>query len=201
MAVAGAGLSSLYFPAFGRHFSPNEKVLIGVMGTNGRGLEHIKSYTKIPNVEIGWICDVEDTARNKGLDLVEKLTGKRPAAVTDLRKLLENKDLDALTIAAPDHWHAPAAILACAAGKHAYVEKPCGHNPAEGEMLVAAARKHDKRVQHGTQRRSWPKVVEAIDRMKSGELGKVLLSRGWYNNTRPETGKRTPTSVPAGLNC
>src|ERR1700712_3265111 len=123
MAAAGVGLSAMNFPVFGRNFSPNEKVLIGVMGTNGRGLEHIKSYTKIPNVEIGWICDVEDTARAKGVDLVEKLTGKKPIAVTDLRKVLENKDLNALSIAAPDHWHTPAAILACAAGKHVYVEK------------------------------------------------------------------------------
>ncbi len=112
MAAAGVGLTAMNFPLFGRNFSPNEKVLVGVMGTNGRGLEHIKAYTKIPNVEIGWICDVEDTARNKGLDLVEKLTGKKPAAVNDIRKLLEIKDLDALTIAAPDHWHTPAAIMA-----------------------------------------------------------------------------------------
>src|SRR5450432_903623 len=101
IAAAGAGLSTLNFPAFGRNFSPNDKVLIGVMGTNGRGLEHIKAYTKIPNVEIGWICDVEDKARNKGIDLVEKLTGKKPAGITDIRKLLEIKDLTALTIAAP----------------------------------------------------------------------------------------------------
>ncbi len=146
MAAAAAGLSTLRFPLFGNSISPNDKVLLGVMGTNGRGLEHIRSLTKIPNVEIGWICDVEDAARAKGVDLVQELTGKKPVAVTDMRKLLDNKDLDALTIAAPDHWHAPAAILACSAGKHVYVEKPCGHNPAEGEMLIKAARTHKRYV-------------------------------------------------------
>ena len=200
MAAAGLGLSAMQFPVFGRNFSANEKVLIGVMGTNGRGLEHIKSYTKIPNVEIGWICDVEETARNKGIDLVEKLTGKKPAAVTDLRKLLENKDLDALTIAAPDHWHAPAAIMACAAGKHAYVEKPCGHNPAEGELLIKAARTHKRYVQMGAQRRSMPRLIDAMKQVHEGIIGNPYFAKGWYANNRKSIGTGKVIPVPATLN-
>jgi len=199
MAAAGLGLSAMQFPAFGRRFAANEKVLIGVMGTNGRGLEHIKSYTKIPNVEIGWVCDVEETARNKGISLVEKLTGKKPAAVTDIRKLLENKDLDALTIAAPDHWHAPAAIMACAAGKHAYVEKPCGHNPAEGELLIKAARTHKRYVQMGAQRRSMPHLKDAMKQVHEGIIGNTYFAKGWYANNRKPIGSGKIIPVPATL--
>jgi predicted dehydrogenase len=200
MAAAGVGLSTVNFPLFGRNFSPNEKVLIGVMGTNGRGLEHIKSYTKIPNVEIAWICDVEEVARNKGMDLVEKLTGKKPTGITDLRKLLENKDLDALTIAAPDHWHAPAAILACAAGKHVYVEKPCGHNPAEGELLIKAARKYKRHVQMGAQRRSMPSLMDAMKQVHEGVIGNAYFAKGWYANNRKPIGTGKVIPVPANLN-
>ncbi|MEP6748379.1 MAG: Gfo/Idh/MocA family oxidoreductase [Bacteroidota bacterium] len=199
MAAAGAGLS-LQFPLFGRSIAPNEKVVIGIMGTNGRGLEHIKSYTKIPNVEIAYICDVEDVARAKGVDLVEKLTGKRPIAVTDFRKILDNKDLDALSVAAPDHWHTPAAILACAAGKHVYVEKPCGHNPEEGEKLIKAARKFNRHVQMGDQRRSMPRLMEAMKQIHEGVIGNAYFAKGWYANNRKPigTGKKIP--VPANLN-
>ncbi len=200
IAAAGIGLSAIQFPVFGRNFSANEKVLIGVMGTNGRGLEHIKSYTNIPNVEIGWICDVEETARNKGISLVEKLTGKKPTAVTDVRKLLENKDLDALTIAAPDHWHAPAAIMACNAGKHAYVEKPCGHNPAEGELLVKAARTHKRYVQMGAQRRSMPRLKEGMKQVHEGIIGNAYFAKGWYANNRKPIGTGKVIPVPATLN-
>lgn len=199
LATAGAGLS-LQFPLFGRNISPNEKVVIGIMGTNGRGLEHIKSFTKIPNVEIAYICDVEDNARAKGVDLVEKLTGKKPIAVTDFRKILDNKDLDALAIAAPDHWHAPAAILACTAGKHVYVEKPCGHNPDEGEKLIKAARKYKRHVQMGDQRRSMPQLIEAMKQVHDGVIGNAYFAKGWYANNRKPigTGKKIP--VPANLN-
>lgn len=200
MAAAGLGLSAMNFPVFGRNFAANEKVLIGVMGTNGRGLEHIKSYTKIPNVEIGWICDVEETARNKGINLVEKLTGKKPQAVTDVRKLLENKDLTALTIAAPDHWHAPAAIMACNAGKHAYVEKPCGHNPAEGEMLIKSARAHKRYVQMGAQRRSMPNLKEGMKQVHEGVIGNTYFAKGWYANNRKPIGIGKKIPVPSTLN-
>ena len=200
MAAAAAGLSTLHFPMFGRHFSPNDKVLLGVMGTNGRGLEHIRSLTKIPNVEIGWICDVEDSARAKGVDLVQELTGKKPVALTDIRKLLENKDMDALTIAAPDHWHAPAAIMACSAGKHVYVEKPCGHNPAEGEMLIKAARMHKRHVQMGNQRRSMPHHLQVMKMIQEGIIGNAYFAKGWYANNRKPIGTGKIIPAPSSLN-
>ena len=196
LAAAGVGFSALHFPLFGRNISPGEKVVIGIMGTNGRGLEHIKSFTKIPNVEIAYICDVEDAARAKGIDLVEKLTGKKPMAVTDFRKILDNKDLDALAIAAPDHWHAPAAILACAAGKHVYVEKPCGHNPEEGEKLIKAARKYNRHVQMGDQRRSMPRLMDAMKQVHEGVIGNAYFAKGWYANNRKPIGIGKKIPVP-----
>ena len=102
-------------------------------------------------------------------------------------------------VAAPDHWHAPAAILACQAGKHVYVEKPCCHNPREGELAIAAARRHKRVVQVGTQRRSWPGVIEGIDKLRTGAIGRVLYSRGWYNNRRASIGHGKPAPVPAWL--
>ena len=198
--AAGAGLAGWHFPAFGRSFAPNEKVIIGVMGTNGRGLEHIRSFTKIPNVAIAYICDVEDGARAKGVELVEQLTGKKPTAVTDFRKILENKDLDGLAIAAPDHWHTPAAILACAAGKHVYVEKPCGHNPEEGELLIKAAARYKRHVQMGNQRRSMPNHLQVMKKIREGIIGNAYFAKGWYANNRKPIGTGKTMAAPSTLN-
>ncbi len=129
-----------------------------------------------------------------------KTQGGRPYENnTDFRRILDDSAVDALVIAAPDHWHSPAAILACQAGKHVYVEKPCSHNPHEGELLVKAARKHDRVVQHGTQRRSWPAVVEAIQRLKEGIIGPVRFARCWYLNDRGSIGHGKEAAVPDWL--
>lgn len=196
LATAGTALS---FPLFGRNVAPGNKVVVAVMGTNGRGQEHIKSLTNIKNVEIAYICDVEDKALAKGLDLAEKRNGKRPQGVKDFRTILDNKDIDAITIATPDHWHTPAAIMACAAGKHVYVEKPCGHNPAEGEMLVKAARKYNRHVQMGNQRRSMPNLMSIMKEVREGLIGNAYFARGWYANGRKPIGTGKVIPVPANL--
>jgi predicted dehydrogenase len=123
-----------------------------------------------------------------------------PNAAPDFRKALEDKSLEALVIAAPDHWHAPAAILACKAGKHVYVEKPCAHNPHEGELLVAAARKYNRHVQMGSQRRSWPNVMEAVKAVQNGIIGRVYFGKGWYTNNRPSIGTGKKMEIPSWLN-
>ncbi len=199
LAAAGMGMASIKFPAFGRNFSPNEKVALAIMGTNGRGLEHIKSLTKIPNVEIAYVCDVEENALAKGVNLVEKITGKRPRAVKDFRNILDNKDIDGITVATPDHWHTPAAILACAAGKHVYVEKPCGHNPEEGERLTKAARKYNRHVQMGNQRRSMPNLISIMKEVHDGLIGNAYFARGWYANNRKTIGTGKVIAVPQNL--
>jgi len=198
IAGAGIGLTGLSLKTFARKPAA-DKIRIAVIGTNGRGLAHIEAYHTIPNVEIAYICDVEEKALAKGINLAEKLNGKRPKAIKDFRAILDDKYLDAVSIATPDHWHTPAAILACAAGKQVYVEKPCGHNPEEGEMLVAAANKYNRLVQMGNQRRSWPNITEAMKAIHDGIIGEVYFGSGWYANNRGSIGHGKVVPVPANL--
>ena len=138
------------------------------MGVNSRGEFLAKTLAAFPDVEIAYICDVDTKVYDRVSAEIEKITGKKPAFVGDIRKLLEKKDFDALVIAAPDHWHAPATILACQAGKHVYCENPCSHNPHEGEMSVAAAAKYDRIVQLGTQRRSFVNINKMVNDLHGG---------------------------------
>ncbi|MDA1274865.1 MAG: Gfo/Idh/MocA family oxidoreductase [Verrucomicrobia bacterium] len=188
-AALGAGiLASGPFVSINAAESPNKKIVVGVMGTNGRGMAHIDAYLSLPNTEVAYVCDVDSRAIEKAAAAVVRRNQKRPQGVSDFRQILDDPAVDVLSVAAPNHWHAPATILACSAGKHVYVEKPGSHNPREGEMMVAAARKHNRVVQMGNQRRSWPHIIEAIHRLRSGEIGRVLFARTWYNNLRPSIG-------------
>src|SRR6266540_2731241 len=196
-ALVGAGLATIGQVASLGAAGANKKIVVAVMGTNGRGMDHIRSYLALPDVEIGYVCDVDSRALDKGTDAVGRKQEKKPKGVKDFREVLEDKSVDVLSIAAPNHWHAPATILACAAGKHVYVEKPCCHNPHEGELMVAAARKHNRVVQMGNQRRSWPWMIQAIDRLRDGEIGRVTFARCWYNNARGSIGHGKQMAVPS----
>ncbi|GAB4112548.1 MAG: Gfo/Idh/MocA family oxidoreductase [Thermoflexibacter sp.] len=179
--------------------SPNDKVIIGAMGTNSRGFFVARMFAKLPNVEIGYICDVDSKVLEKTIADIEKVSGKRPKGYTDIRKMLEEKDLDAIMVATPDHWHAPAALMAVKAGKHVYLEKPCSHNPAEGEILVEASAKYNKLIQMGSQRRSFPKVIQAMQELKEGIIGRPYFAKGWYANARKPIGIGKVTAVPSHL--
>lgn len=179
--------------------SPNDLVLLGLMGTNGRGADLAYGFTAQTGAEIAYVCDVDERAVAKGIKAATQRQAREPEGVKDFRRILDDKAVDVLVIAAPDHWHGPATILACAAGKHVYVEKPASHNAREGELMVAAARKHSRVVQLGTQRRSMPGVVAAIQKLQAGAIGRVLFARGWYNNQRPSIGHGKPAPVPAWL--
>jgi predicted dehydrogenase len=196
-AILGAGLAA-YGTArgLGAAETPGEKVRVGVVGL-GRGLDLVKGFMALPGAEVRYICDVDDARISHAMGQI-KGDGK-PETVKDFRKILDDKAIDAVAIATPDHWHAPLAILACAAGKHVYVEKPVCHNPHEGEMMVAAARAHKRIMQAGTQRRSYSRVIEAIEKVKSGVIGKVHFSRGWYAADRGSIGHGKEMSPPAGL--
>lgn len=196
--LAGAGLF-LAPNVFSFVGSPNEKVIVGVMGTNSRGFYLARMLAKLPNVEVGYICDVDETVLSKTVAEIEKETGKKPKGFKDVRAMLDTKDLDALVIAAPDHWHAPAALLGVKAGKHVYVEKPCSHSPAEGELLVAAAAKYNKLIQMGSQRRTFPKVMEGIQALKDGVIGRVYFAKGWYANGRKPIGFGKVATPPSTL--
>jgi len=198
--VLGAGLASgAALPAPAQTRGANDKIILGFMGVNSRGRDLANGFSTVEGCEIAYICDVDERAIGKTIEAVGKRQQKAPQGVRDFRKILDDPAVDALVIAAPDHWHGPATILACDAGKHVYVEKPASHNPREGEKMIAAARKHNKVVQLGTQRRSQPSVMEAVSKVRGGEIGRVLFARGWYNNSRPTIGRGQTTSAPEWL--
>jgi len=199
MLAAGAAVVSMS-PAILRAAGANDRLRVAVIGCNGRGKDVVRGLLGVPNLEISHICDVDGRAIKKGLEAAaEKQSAPTPKTESDLRRVLEDKDVDAVAIAMPDHWHAPASILACAAGKHVYVEKPGSHNGREGELVVAAARKHKRVVQLGIQRRSWPWVIEAIEAVRGGEIGKVPFARCWYTNKRGPIGRGKRVPVPDWL--
>lgn len=179
--------------------APSKVVTIGVMGMS-RGRSLAQTFGSLPGVRIKYVCDVDPVRVEQGKAEVEKLESKQaPQAVLDFRKILDDPEVDALVCAAPNHWHAPAAIMACQAGKHCYVEKPCCHNPWEGELLIAMARKYNKAVQMGNQRRSGPGFIEAMKRLQEGVIGRVYLSKSWYTALRPTIGKGEPAKPPEGI--
>lgn len=204
--TTAAAVAAGYFiapRAFGAEPSPGEAVTVGIIGTGGRGNELGNAIVNLPGVTIKYVCDVDEArADAASKSFAMKAKEKKPAAqvMTDLRKVFDDKDLTGVVIATPDHWHAPAAIMALAAGKHVYVEKPCCHNPHEGELLVAAQKKSGRCVQQGTQRRTWSKNREAMEKLKSGVIGKVVFARGWYANHRKGIGKGKPAETPKHLN-
>lgn len=196
----GAVLPGFSAESYRRIPGANERIQLGIMGVNSRGLALASNCAVQPNCEIVYICDVDRRARDTCVDKVARLQGRKPIGMEDFRKVLEEKSVDAMFIATPDHWHAPAAILACQAGKHVYLEKPCSHNPHEGELLVAAAAKYKRQVQMGDQRRSWPNVIEAISQIKNGAIGRAYFAKGWYTNNRPSIGTGKEAAVPGWLN-
>ncbi len=178
---------------------PGKKLRVGVMGLN-RGKAHINNFAKLEGVEIAYVCDVDQSRLSAGAKYAsDRQNGKSPKAVTDFRRILEDKDVDILSIAAPNFWQAPATILACDAGKHVYVEKPGSHNPREAELMVAAAQRTNRKVQMGNQRRSAPGYREGIEKLKAGAIGELRYARCWYDNKRGSIGKGKPAAVPANL--
>lgn len=182
-----------------KEVTPVEKINIGIMGVNGRGAAIAKGMLASGQVHVAFICDVDERAGNRVAEFVRDGQTTAPTMVGDFRQILDDPKVDALICSAPNHWHAPATILGCNAGKHVYVEKPCSHTPREGEIAIEASRKHDSVVQMGTQRRSWPGIASAIKKLHSGKIGDVLYSRTWYNNRRPSIGHGKETPPPSWL--
>lgn len=180
-AVAGSvgiGLAeNLYAFNVLKSYPVKDKYKIAIMGVNARGMDHVRAFLNQPKAEIAYICDVDQQALAKAMEVAGKGQAK-PKGVSDFRSALDDKTVDALSIAAPDHWHAPAAVMGLKAGKHIYIEKPGSHNPAEAELLLDAMKKYNtKIVQMGNQRRSWPRVREAMESLHSGVIGRVYHAR------------------------
>ncbi len=178
---------------------PNEKIVLAVMGVHGRGRELVRGFSGFDDVDIAYICDPDERVVPPAIKEVEKRQRKTPRIEKDVRQVLEDKDVTALVIAAPDHWHALATIWACQAGKHVYVEKPISHNIVEGRRMVEAARKYDRVVQVGTQRRSGAHFASAAEFLRSGKLGKVPFARTWIAGNRPSIGHKADAPVPPGV--
>lgn len=178
----------------------NERIKVGCMGVNSRGKFVSANFARQKNCEVMYICDVDKRAAAKCIKLVAETQNKTPKNQPDFRKALEDKDMDVLVVTAPDHWHAPAAILASKAGKHVYLEKPCSHNPHEGELLINAVNKYKNVIQMGNQRRSWPNVVAAIKEIHDGAIGKTYYAKTWYANNRASIGTGKTAPVPEWLN-
>ena len=185
-----------------RAASPNDVIRVAVTGFNGRGSSHIEAF--LPSggkgTEVGALVDIDEAVLARGVARVEKDQSKSPEAYTDIRKMLEDKSIDAVSIATPNHWHSLAALWAMQAGKDVYVEKPLSHNVFEGRKLVEAAKKYGRIVQHGTQSRSSGGVREAVEQLRAGVIGKVYMAKGHCFKWRPSIGKVSePTPVPKGV--
>lgn len=177
----------------------NDKIKMGAIGVNSRGNALAAGFAKEKGCEVAYVCDVDRRAMEKCMGDVIKIGGNTPKGERDIRKLLEQKDLDGVIIATPEHWHAPAALMAMKAGKHVYLEKPTSHNPAEDEMLMQAVKKYNVVSQTGMQRRSWPNVAHAVREIKEGVIGKVYFGKAWYANNRPSIGTGKVTAIPDWL--
>ena len=199
-AVATAGL---LIKTSAHAASANDTIRIGVVGLNGRGKSHVDGYASLKdkNVEVVALCDVDENVLAKR-DKEYKEKGKISSdakTYNDFRKMVESKDIDAVSCATPNHWHSLQGIWACEAGKDAYIEKPLSHNIYEGRQLVNAARKYKRIVQHGTQIRSSKAIQEAMQMLHDGEIGEVYYSKGTCYKWRDTIGKEDPTKVPEGV--
>lgn len=179
--------------------SANDTVRIAVVGCGGRGMSHVNAWTSLPNVELVALCDPDQSHLDKYVKTIVDKGKKKPDTYADVRKLLEDKNIDAISIASPNHWHALMTIWGAQAGKDIYVEKPCSHNIFEAQQMVHAARKYDRIVQMGSQSRSSVALKEAVQKMNEGELGEVYMTRALCFKRRDTIGKAPVSEVPAGV--
>ena len=201
--VGSAAAASLAFPAILKAKDTQRKIVTGVIGLS-RGMGHAIKYLEASNCEVAYLCDVDSRRVASGMNRAKTSLAKfpqtqDPKGIDDFRRILEDKSIDAVSIAAPNFWHTPMAILAMEAGKHVYVEKPASHNAREAELIVAAAKKYKRKVQMGNQRRSQPGIIEGIERVKAGEIGAPTFARCYYGGSRGSIGKGKFVKVPEWL--
>ena len=177
----------------------NDRIRIAVVGVRGRGQSHARAYAAMKDVEVAALCDPDRNVVPAVAKRVEELQGKRAEVLQDFRKVLDDPTIHAISIATPDHWHALATILGCQAGKDVYVEKPCSHNIREGRLMVEAARKYGRVVQHGTQSRSGETFHTALELIRSGKLGKIRLAKAINSQLRDDIGRKQDGEVPEGV--
>jgi predicted dehydrogenase len=177
----------------------SERLQVGCVGVEGRAGFLLKAFAGLKEVDLVAVCDVDTRKLPKAVEGVQNITGKKPIAESDFRKLIDNPKIDVLVVGTPDHWHAIPTILACQAGKDVYVEKPDGHNIVEGERMVQALRKHKRIVQMGTQSRSGQHFLSAMEYIRSGKLGKCLVAKAWENARQGSIGRPADSDPPEGV--
>ena len=195
--ASSASLASWMFNSVSAQDTVSPELNVGIIGT-GRGMVHANAALNSKGISLKYVCDVDQKRLALAMKTVEG-RGAKPQGISDFRRMLDDPKLDAVFIATCNHWHAPATILACSAGKHVYVEKPGSHNAREGELMVQAARKNLRLVQMGNQRRTWPAIREGMTKLKEGVIGKVLYARCWYDANRESIGKGKVVPVPENL--
>ena len=193
------GAAALAFAGGPARGAAERRVTVGLIGAGGMGSNHLRLLAARRDVEVAYVCDVDRDRLAEAASVVEKGSGKAPKAVKDLRQVLDDRRVEAVWIATPDHWHAPAAILALDAGKHVYVEKPCCHNIREGRLMAEAVARSGKHLQVGTQSRSTAVVQDAIERVRGGAIGEVLVAKAWNSQRRRSIGKTKPSQPPPQL--
>ena len=196
-ALGLAALTSLRPRSATAANSANGKLVVGLVGCGGRGTHDAELFKNTPNVEVAYVCDVDDARRAA---TAAKLGVETSRAVSDMRRILDDKSVDVVLVGTPDHWHSPASILACDAGKHVYVEKPISHNVREGRLLVEASARNNVHVQHGTQVRSTPMIAEAVKLLHEGIIGTVLSAKCWNIQRRSSIGRGQDVAPPTGFN-
>ncbi len=196
-SFGAAGLAlGLNANRYARIVGANERINFAIIGLHGRGVAHLECIRQNENTLVSHVCDVDRRDLEGFAAATEKSFQQAPVKEKDFRKILQSKDVDVITIATPEHWHTPMAIMGLQAGKHVYVEKPCSHNPREAELLVEAQKKYGKLVQMGTQQRSSDHTIEIVAKIKSGLIGKPYFAKTWYSNTRKSIGVGKPVPVP-----
>lgn len=199
--LAGAAATGLALTMSGGRAkaSPNERVNVCVIGVRGRGSGLGRNLAGLPDAQVTHICDVNTTLLDAYAKSISEVQKSTPKSVQDLRRVLDDKSVDAIVVATPDHWHALATIWGCQAGKHVYVEKPISNNIFEGRQMVAAARKYKRVVQVGTQSRSAEHYIEIMKLIRSGRLGHVHMAKAWNSQLRRKVPAVPDSSVPDGL--
>jgi len=204
LKITSAGVATTALTASASSYAAilgaNDRVRVAICGVRGRGNDHIRGFSRVPGTELAILCDIDENVSQQRVGEIEKMGLPRPKSCVDVRKLLEDKEIDAISIATPNHWHSLMAIWACQAGKDVYVEKPCSHNCFEGRQLVRAVKKYNRICQHGSQSRSNPGMIEAIHHLSDGTIGDVYMARALCYKWRPSIGRATPEAVPAGVN-
>ncbi len=197
--VSGGLAAAVAAPSLLRSADRNETIRVAVAGIRGRGRNHVDGFSTEDRCEVAAICDPDTRLLDGVASSAAGRQGKAPAKMADLRRALDDRTIDALIIATPDHWHGPATIWACQAGKDVYVEKPAAHNFREARLMVEAARKYDRIVQHGTQSRSAVHIHKAVELLRSGDLGRIIQAKAINSQKRANIGKKKDAPVPPGV--